>query len=83
MLLVIYVSPSPLSSLVLLTLSILATTANIQYASHDIKVTLLHNPSHLGIHRAIPPHSFTDNFSRGYQSCSDGHYSSEAILDAA
>ena len=37
--------------------SVLAATANIQYASHDIKVTLLHNPSHLGIHRTIllPP----------------------------
>lgn len=58
MLLVIYVSPSLSSSLVLLTFSILAATANIQYASHDIKVTLLHNPSHLGIHHAILPSIF-------------------------
>lgn len=50
MLLVIYVSPSTSSPHNHLTFANLAATANIQYANHDIKVTLLHNPSHLGIY---------------------------------
>lgn len=54
MLLVIYVSPSTGDPHKPLTLATLAATANIQYANHDIKVTLLHNPSHLGINYAIP-----------------------------
>jgi hypothetical protein len=53
MLLVIYVSHSTPSPHNFLTFAILVATANIQYANHDTKVTLLHNPSHLGIHHSI------------------------------
>jgi len=82
MLLVIYVSPSTGNPHGPLTIAILAATANIQYANHDIKVTLLHNPSHLGTHCAVHRHPLANSPFRGHQSCSDGDYSGEAVLDA-
>jgi probable 2-oxoglutarate dehydrogenase E1 component DHKTD1 len=53
MLLVIYVGRPLSSHRNLLTCSTLAATANIQYASRNIKVTLLHNPSHLGMNHTF------------------------------